>query len=200
MELAEIEQAIMKDAANQAFTKKGIKPLFQAPSTAKILIIGQAPGLKTQEKGRLFDDASGENLRKWLGVDRQTFYESGHFAILPMDFYYPGKGKSGDLPPRKDFAPKWHQLILDQLPELELTLLIEQYAQDYYLEKSQRNLTERVEHADDYLPTYFPLPHPSPRNNIWQAKNPWFQAEIIPQLQKIIVEILEKQSKNDTII
>ncbi|MGQ7544681.1 uracil-DNA glycosylase family protein [Streptococcus suis] len=192
MELAEIEQAIMKDAANQAFTKKGIKPLFQAPSTAKILIIGQAPGLKTQEKGRLFDDASGENLRKWLGVDRQTFYESGHFAILPMDFYYPGKGKSGDLPPRKDFAPKWHQLILDQLPNLELTLLIGQYAQDYYLEKSQRNLTERVQHADDYLPTYFPLPHPSPRNNIWQAKNPWFQAEIIPKLQKIIVEILEK--------
>ncbi|HFI0158010.1 TPA: uracil-DNA glycosylase family protein [Streptococcus suis] len=192
MELVEIEIAIMKDAANQAFTKKGIKPLFQAPSTAKILIIGQAPGLKTQEKGRLFDDASGENLRKWLGVNRQTFYDSGYFAILPMDFYYPGKGKSGDLPPRKDFAPKWHQLILDQLPELELTLLIGQYAQDYYLEKSQRNLTERVEHADDYLPTYFPLPHPSPRNNIWQAKNPWFQAEIIPKLQKIIVEILEK--------
>ncbi|HEM6371638.1 TPA: uracil-DNA glycosylase family protein [Streptococcus suis] len=192
MKLVEIEKAIMKDAANQAFTKKGIKPLFQAPSTAKILIIGQAPGLKTQEKGRLFDDASGENLRKWLGVNRQTFYESGYFAILPMDFYYPGKGKSGDLPPRKDFAPKWHQLILDQLPELELTLLIGQHAQDYYLEKSQRNLTERVEHADDYLPTYFPLPHPSPRNNIWQAKNPWFQAEIIPKLQKIIVEILEK--------
>ncbi|HEM3684089.1 TPA: uracil-DNA glycosylase family protein [Streptococcus suis] len=192
MKLVEIEKAIMKDAANQAFTKKGIKPLFQAPSTAKILIIGQAPGLKTQEKGRLFDDASGENLRKWLGVDREFFYESGYFAILPMDFYYPGKGKSGDLPPRKDFAPKWHQLILDQLPELELTLLIGQYAQDYYLEKSQRNLTERVEHADDYLPTYFPLPHPSPRNNIWQAKNPWFRKEIIPKLQKIIVEILEK--------
>lgn len=192
MKLVEIEKAIMKDAANQAFTKKGIKPLFQAPSTAKILIIGQAPGLKTQEKGRLFDDASGENLRKWLGVNRQTFYESAQFAILPMDFYYPGKGKTGDNPPRKDFAPKWHQLILDQLPELELTLLIGQYAQDYYLEKSQRNLTERVEHADDYLPTYFPLPHPSPRNNIWQAKNPWFREEIIPQLQKIIAKILEK--------
>ncbi|HFI0507155.1 TPA: uracil-DNA glycosylase family protein [Streptococcus suis] len=192
MELAEIEQAIMKDAANQAFTNKGIVPLFQAPSTAKILIIGQAPGLKTQEKGRLFDDASGENLRKWLGVNRQTFYESGQFAILPMDFYYPGKGKSGDLPPRKDFASKWHPLIMKQLPQIELTLLIGQYAQDYYLEKSQRNLTERVEHADDYLPTYFPLPHPSPRNNIWQAKNPWFREEIIPQLQKIIVEILEK--------
>ncbi|NQO43521.1 uracil-DNA glycosylase family protein [Streptococcus suis] len=192
MELADIRQAIMWDVANRDFTNKGIAPLFQAPSTAKILIIGQAPGLKTQEKGRLFDDASGDNLRRWLDVDRQTFYESGHFAILPMDFYYPGKGKSGDLPPRKDFAPKWHLLILDQLPELELTLLVGNYAQEYYLEKSQRNLTERVKHADDYLPTYFPLPHPSPRNNIWQAKNPWFQAEIIPNLQNILMQMLEK--------
>ncbi|HEL1709573.1 TPA: uracil-DNA glycosylase family protein [Streptococcus suis] len=192
MELADIRQAIMWDVANRDFTNKGIAPLFQAPSTAKILIIGQAPGLKTQENGRLFDDASGANLRQWLGVDRQTFYESGHFAILPMDFYYPGKGKSGDLPPRKDFAPKWHQLILDQLPELELTILVGNYAQTYYLEKSQRNLTERVQHAVDYLPTYFPLPHPSPRNNIWQAKNPWFQAEIIPNLQNILMQILEK--------
>ncbi|HEM5046680.1 TPA: uracil-DNA glycosylase family protein [Streptococcus suis] len=192
MELANIRQAIIEDVANRDFTNKGIVPLFQAPSTAKILIIGQAPGLKTQEKGHLFDDASGDNLRQWLGVDRQTFYESGHFAILPMDFYYPGKGKSGDLPPRKDFAPKWHQLILDQLPELELTLLVGNYAQEYYLEKSQRNLTERVKHADDYLPTFFPLPHPSPRNNIWQAKNPWFQAEIIPNLQNILKQILEK--------
>ncbi|QTA57674.1 uracil-DNA glycosylase family protein [Streptococcus suis] len=200
MELVDIRQAIIEDVANREFTNKGIDPLFQAPSTAKILIIGQAPGLKTQEKGRLFDDASGDNLRKWLGVDRQTFYESGHFAILPMDFYYLGKGKSGDLPPRKDFAPKWHPLILDQLPELELTILVGNYAQEYYLEKSQRNLTERVKHADDYLPTYFPLPHPSPRNNIWQAKNPWFQAEIIPQLQNILMQILEKQGKNDTII
>ncbi|ASW51599.2 uracil-DNA glycosylase family protein [Streptococcus suis] len=192
MELVDIRQAIIEDVANREFTNKGIAPLFQAPSTAKILIIGQAPGLKTQEKGRLFDDASGDNLRKWLGVDRQTFYESGHFAILPMDFYYPGKGKSGDLPPRKDFAPKWHPLILDQLPELELTILVGNYAQTYYLEKSQRNLTKRVKHADDYLPTYFPLPHPSPRNNIWQAKNPWFQAEIIPNLQNILMKILEK--------
>ncbi|MFX3888199.1 uracil-DNA glycosylase family protein [Streptococcus suis] len=200
MKLSEMEQAIMKDPANQSFTNQGIAPLFQAPSTAKILIMGQAPGLRTQEKGRLFDDASGDNLRQWLGVDRQTFYESGCFAILPMDFYYPGKGKFGDLPPRKDFAPKWHPPILNQLPELELTLLIGNYAQEYYLEKSPRKLTERVKHADDYLPTYFPLPHPSPRNNIWQAKNPWFQAEIIPQLQNILMQILEKQGKNDTII
>lgn len=193
MELADIRQAIMEDLTNQAFTKKGIKPLFQASSTAKILIIGQAPGLKTQEKGRLFDDASGENLRKWLGVDREFFYASGHFAILPMDFYYPGKGKSGDLPPRKDFAPKWHPLITKQLPQIELTLLIGKYAQDYYLGESHRTLTERVENAADYLPTYFPLPHPSPRNNIWQAKHPWFVEEILPLLKNNI-NILIKQN------
>ncbi|HFI0446657.1 TPA: uracil-DNA glycosylase family protein [Streptococcus suis] len=193
MELADIRQAIMEDSANQAFTKKGIKPLFQAPSTAKILIIGQAPGLKTQEKGRLFDDASGENLRKWLGVDREFFYASGHFAILPMDFYYPGKGKSGDLPPRKDFAPKWHPFIMKQLPQIELTLLIGKYAQDYYLGESHRTVTERVENVADYLPTYFPLPHPSPRNNIWQAKHPWFVEEILPLLKKNI-NILIKQN------
>lgn len=193
MELADIRQAIMEDLTNQAFTKKGIKPLFQASSTAKILIIGQAPGLKTQEKGRLFDDASGENLRKWLGVDREFFYASGLFAILPMDFYYPGKGKSGDLPPRKDFAPKWHPLIMNQLPQIELTLLIGKYAQDYYLGESHRTLTERVGNAADYLPTYFPLPHPSPRNNIWQAKHPWFVEEILPLLKNNI-NILIKQN------
>lgn len=193
MELADIRQAIMEDLTNQAFTKKGIKPLFQAPSTAKILIIGQAPGLKTQEKGRLFDDASGENLRKWLGVDRELFYASGHFAILPMDFYYPGKGKSGHLPPRKNFAPKWHPLIMKQLPQIELTLLIGKYAQDYYLGESRRTLTERVENAADYLPTYFPLPHPSPRNNIWRAKHPWFVEEILPLLKNNI-NILIKQN------
>ncbi|NQI72643.1 uracil-DNA glycosylase family protein [Streptococcus suis] len=193
MELADIRQVIMEDSANQSFTKKGIKPLFQAPSTAKILIIGQAPGLKTQEKGRLFDDASGENLRKWLGVDRKSFYASGHFAILPMDFYYPGKGKSGDLPPRKDFAPKWHPLIMKQLPQIELTLLIGKYAQDYYLGESHRTVTERVENVADYLPTYFPLPHPSPRNNIWQAKHPWFVEEILPLLKNNI-NILIKQN------
>lgn len=104
MELADIRQAIIEDVANRDFTNKGIAPLFQAPSTAKILIIGQAPGLKTQEKGRLFDDASGDNLRRWLDVDRQTFYESGHFAILPMDFYYPGKGKSGDFAASQGFC------------------------------------------------------------------------------------------------
>ncbi|MGQ7636073.1 uracil-DNA glycosylase family protein [Streptococcus suis] len=192
MELADIRQAIMEDLTNQAFTKKGIKPLFQAPSTAKILIIGQSPGLKTQEKGCLFDDASGENLRKWLGVDREIFYASGHFAILPMDFYYPGKGKSGDLPPRKDFAPKWHPLIMKQLPQIELTLLIGKYAQDYYLGESHRTVTERVENAGDYLPTYFPLPHPSPRNNIWQAKHPWFVEQTLPILKNNINILLGK--------
>lgn len=186
MQLSSLRQAIMTDPANQVFTNQGIEPLFQAPETARILIIGQAPGLKTQEKGRLFDDASGDNLRNWLGVDRATFYHSGLFAILPMDFYYPGKGKTGDLPPRKDFADKWHPLILEQLPHIELTLLIGTYAQDAILGKSQRNLTERVQHFEDYLPTHFPLPHPSPRNNIWQAKHPWFKEMVLPSLKNVV--------------
>lgn len=192
MRLVDIRQAIMQDPANQCFTRRGIEPLFQAPSRADILIIGQAPGLKTQEKGRLFDDASGDNLRQWLGVDRETFYHSGTFAILPMDFYYPGKGKTGDLPPRKDFAAKWHPLILEQIPQVKLTLLIGAYAQDYYLGKSQRKLTERVKNAQEYLPTYFPLPHPSPRNNIWQAKHPWFKTETLPCLKHLVNSLLSE--------
>lgn len=192
MQLSSIRRAIMSDPANQVFTRQGIEPLFQAPDTARILIIGQAPGLKTQEKGRLFDDASGDNLRNWLGVDRETFYDSGMFAILPMDIYYPGKGKTGDLPPRKDFADKWHPLILQHLPHIDLTLLIGSYAQEAIFGKSQRNLTERVRHFEDYLPSYFPLPHPSPRNNIWKAKHPWFKERVLPRLQRDIKNIVQQ--------
>ncbi|MGT2741750.1 uracil-DNA glycosylase family protein [Streptococcus plurextorum] len=192
MNLTEMKQAIIKDPSNQVFTNQGITPLFQVSSTARILIIGQAPGWKTQEKGRLFDDASGDNLRHWLGVDRQTFYESGLFAILPMDFYYPGKGKSGDLPPRKDFAQKWHPDILALMPKAELLILIGSYAQQYYLKQQSRTtVTDTVKHYKDFLPHYFPLVHPSPRNNIWQAKNPWFKEELLPELKERISAIIE---------
>lgn len=191
MQLEAIRQAIREDAANQAFTDQGLEPLFQAPATARILIIGQAPGLKTQGKGRLFDDASGVCLRRWLGVDEATFYESGLFAILPMDFYYPGRGKSGDLPPRKDFAGRWHPLLMSFLPEVELTIFLGRYAQDYYLGTSPRILTHKVRQAASYLPSQCPLPHPSPRNAIWQAKNPWFQTAILPLLRERVSAILQ---------
>ena len=154
-------------------------------------IIGQAPGLKTQEAGLYWKDKSGDRLRDWLGVDEDTFYNSGYFAVLPMDFYFPGHGKSGDLPPRTGFAEKWHPQLLQELPDIQLTLLIGQYAQAYYLkEKISGKVTERVKHYQNYLPTYFPLVHPSPRNQIWMAKNPWFESEVVPDLKKRIKTIL----------
>lgn len=191
--IEEIRTAIIADPANQAYTEQGVQPLFQAGSGAKVVIIGQAPGLKAQEKARLFADPSGDNLRSWLGLDEETFYNANQLAILPMDFYYPGKGKSGDLPPRKGGAEKWHPELFAMMPQLELTLLIGQYAQEYYLKDRRKGtLTETVRAYEEYLPQYLPLVHPSPRNNIWQAKNPWFRIDLVPKLQEKVSQILEK--------
>ncbi|MGO5472155.1 uracil-DNA glycosylase family protein [Streptococcus hyointestinalis] len=190
--IEEIRTAIMADEANQAYTKAGIEPLFAAPTTAKINIIGQAPGLKTQEAGLYWKDKSGDRLRDWLGVDEETFYKSDKIAVIPMDFYYPGKGKSGDLPPRAGFAEKWHPQILRLLPDIELTLLIGSYAQHYYLhQKSSVKLTDNVRQFRDFLPDFFPIVHPSPRNQIWQKKNPWFATEVLPELKARVTKILE---------
>lgn len=140
-----------------------------------------------------FQDPSGDNLREWLGVDEETFYQSGLIAVVPMDFYFPGSGKSGDLPPRSGFADKWHQQILQEMPELELTILIGQYAQHYYLhQKKSVKVTDNVKNFRDFLPEYFPLVHPSPRNNIWQAKNPWFKEEVLPVLKERVAAILSR--------
>ena len=190
-EIQKIKQAIMKDPQNQSYTEQGVEPLFAAPKTARINIIGQAPGLKTQEAGLYWKDKSGDRLRDWLGVDEDTFYNSGYFAVMPMDFYFPGHGKSGDLPPRPGFAEKWHPKLLKELPDIQLTLLIGQYAQAYYLnEKVSGKVTERVRHYQDYLPDFFPLVHPSPRNQIWMAKNPWFETEVLPDLKKRVKKII----------
>ena len=191
--IEDITKAIIADPQNKDFTEQGIKPLFAAPKNARINIVGQAPGLKTQQAGLYWKDKSGDRLREWLGVDEETFYHSGYFAVLPMDFYFPGHGKSGDLPPRKGFAEKWHPLILQELPDISLTLLIGNYAQHYYLQqKSSVKLTDNVKAYKDFLPDFFPLVHPSPRNNIWQKKNPWFKEEVLPDLKKLVKEILEK--------
>ena len=191
--IEDIAKAIMTDPENQEFTEQGIKPLFAAPKNARINSIGQAPGLKTQQAGLYWKDKSGDRLREWLGVDEEIFYHSGYFAVLPMDFYFPGHGKSGDLPPRKGFAEKWHQPILELLPDIELTILIGQYAQKYYLHQTGNiKLTETVQHYQDYLPDFFPLVHPSPRNQIWMAKNPWFAEQVVPDLQKLVKNIMEK--------
>ena len=190
--LEQIKNAIMSDPQNQPFSERGIEPLFSAPTSARINIVGQAPGLKAEQSRLYWNDQSGVRLREWLGVDREMFYHSGLFAIIPMDFYYPGKGKSGDLPPRKDFAEKWHPAILANLPNIELTILIGQYAQKYYLPENNLNVTETVHHFRDFLPHFLPLVHPSPRNQIWLKKNPWFEQEIVPTLQKQVKAILSR--------
>lgn len=162
----QIKHAIMSDLQNQSFTERGIEPLFAAPTGARINVVGQAPGVKAEQTRLYWNDKSGDRLREWLDVDRETFYHSGLFAVLPMDFYYPGKGKSGDLPPRKGFAEKWHPSILTGLPNIELTIVIGQYAQQYYLPQNKRNVTETVKNYREFLPHFLPLVHPSPRNQL----------------------------------
>lgn len=187
----DFKAAIMKDPENAAFTEQKIDPLFSAPENAKIAIIGQAPGIKAQTTGRFWNDQSGVRLREWMGVTEEQFYETDLFAVLPMDFYYPGKGKSGDLPPRKEFGPKWHPLILAELSHVELIILIGSYAQNYYLKETKyRTLTETVKHYRDYLPEHFPIVHPSPLNGRWLKNNPWFLEQVVPDLQEIVKNII----------
>ena len=188
-EFEQLKKDIMLDVDNKVYSDKGIEPLFSAPRTAKILIIGQAPGIKAQESRIFFNDKSGGKLREWMGIDNELFYNSGLIGVVPMDFYYPGKGKSGDLPPRKNFAHKWHPRVLELMPDIKLIILVGKYAQDYYLkDKKEKNLTETVKNYKKYLPKYFPIVHPSPLNFRWQAKNPWFLEEVVPVLKKMVEE------------
>ncbi len=166
-------------------------PVFTLSQTSKILIVGQAPGIKVHCSGIPWNDLSGKELRKWLAVSDTDFYDTKKFAILPTGLCYPGKGRNGDLPPRKECAPLWHPQILEKLKDIQLTLLIGKYAQEYYLSNEKyTSLTDRVKNYSRYLPQFFPLPHPSPRNFIWQRKNPWFQEKVVPALQQLIQQIL----------
>ena len=190
-EFDEITEKLRRDARNVLYTERNVGPIYQLSDKAEILVIGQAPGRKVEESGVPFADKSGEKLRKWMGVSEEEFY-SEKIAILPMDFYYPGKGKTGDLPPRKFIAEEYHPEILKLMPNIKLTILIGQYAMKHYLGAAEKaNLTETVRAFQDYLPEYFPIVHPSPLNFRWQAKNPWFEKEVVPILQKQIREILE---------
>lgn len=160
------------------------KPILQYSEQSNIIIIGQAPGIKAHESNTPWNDASGVRLRNWLGIDGRTFYNKSMVGILPMGFCYPGKGKSGDLPPRPECAPKWHsQLLATQSPKV--CLLIGKYSQDYYL-SDKRSLTDRVKGWRDYAPEFIVLPHPSPRNNIWLKRHPWFEKDVLPAVRKII--------------
>jgi len=168
------------------------RPVMTATKKSKIILIGQAPGTHVHHSGKPWNDKSGDRLRNWLGVDEDTFYNTDNFANLPMGFCYPGKNpKGGDLPPRKECAPQWHKAVLQQLKHVELIILIGNYSQKQYLKKErEKNLTETVRRFENYLPTYFPLVHPSPLNYRWIGRNPWFEKDVIPMLKKKVKEIL----------
>ena len=173
----------------------GPRPVVTANIKSKIVIIGQAPGTKVHASGIPWDDQSGKKLREWLNVTVEEFYNTKNFAIIPMGFCYPGKATTGDLPPRPECAPQWHEQLLDKMPNVELIILIGAYAQKYYLkDKAKRTLTETVSNFEEYLPRYFPIPHPSPTNRFWRSKNPWFEALVVPELQNKLINLLEKIS------
>ena len=170
----------------------GPRPIVAADPKAKIAIIGQAPGTKVHATGVPWDDPSGRQLRKWLGVSEEVFYDETKIALIPMGFCYPGKGTSGDLPPRPECAPLWHRPLWELMPKIELSILIGMYAQKYYLRgKAEKTLTATVKAYERYLPKQLPLPHPSPRNRFWLSKNPWFAETVVPKLQKQVMEILK---------
>lgn len=172
----------------QACLPLGPRPVLQHDPRAKILIVGQAPGRKVHESGIPFDDASGARLRAWLGMTPEMFYDPAQVAIVPMGLCYPGKGKSGDMPPRPECAPAWREQLLSHLPLVELTLVIGRYAHAYHFADKQP-LTERVADWRSYWPERVPLPHPSPRNNIWLKRNPWFELEVIPALKQRVAAL-----------
>lgn len=169
----------------------GAKPIVSFTENSKILLISQAPGRIAHEKNLAWDDASGKVLRTWLNVSKDKFYNPDNFAILPMGFCYPGKGKTGDKLPRKECAPLWHTSIVEKFKNVKLKILIGNYSQKYYLPNHKKEtLTSKVSNFENYLPEYFVLPHPSPRNRFWMQKNPWFEKNVVPELQKRVAEIL----------
>jgi len=174
----------------EASLSLGPRPVIQLSNESKILIAGQAPGLKVHQSGIPFNDASGDRLREWLGVDKTDFYDDKKFAILPMGFCYPGKGKSGDLPPRAECAIAWRAQLLAELKNIELTIVIGQYAHAYHLPNASKKLTENVKSWQTFWPEFIPLPHPSPRNNIWLKRNSWFEDELLPPLKNRVNKIL----------
>ena len=167
----------------------GPRPVLQVDPAARVLIVGQAPGRKVHESGVPFDDPSGVRLRDWLGLTPSEFYDPTLVAILPMGFCYPGTGRSGDLPPRPECAPAWRERLLAGLTNVQLTVVIGQYAQAWHLRNAPRSVTDTVAAWGQFWPDVVPLPHPSPRNNMWLRRNPWFATELLPRLRDRVTEI-----------
>lgn len=171
----------------EAHLPLGPRPVLRASSTSRLLIVGQAPGTRVHASGIPWDDASGTRLRSWLGLEPEVFYDESRVAIVPMGYCYPGRGRSGDLPPRRECAELWLDRVLARMPDIRMTLLIGQYAQRHFLGNRWRGtLSGTVEAWRDYLPEYLPLPHPSPRNQSWWMRRPWFEAELLPVLREIV--------------
>lgn len=193
-QVADTETLLSKIRACQhceANLPHGVRPVLQLGKEAKVLIAGQAPGVKVHASGVPFDDASGERLRDWMGVEKNTFYDASKIAILPMGFCYPGTGKSGDLPPRKECADLWRRDALAAMPNIELVLVIGKYAIDWHLPDARKNnLTDTVKAWRAHWPNHLPMPHPSPRNNIWLKKNDWFESDVLPSLKSRIQELI----------
>ncbi len=190
--LRDLAQEIRACTLCSAYLPLGPRPIIQVNHSAKILIVGQAPGSQVHETGIPFDDPSGNRLREWMGIDKSVFYDELKLAIVPMGFCFPGTGKSGDLPPRLECAETWRKKLLNELPQISLTLVIGQYAQAWHLgQLVKENLTETVKAWKEFGPEIIPLPHPSPRNNIWLKKNPWFEQEVLPKLQAKVQSILK---------
>ncbi len=190
-QFSQLVTAVRQCRLCEASLPHGPRPVVQIDPQARILIAGQAPGRRVHESGVPFDDPSGDRLRDWMGISKDTFYDAGKIAILPMGFCFPGTGKSGDLPPRPECAKEWRQQLLDVLPRIRLTLLIGQFAQRWHLDDKDKNLTETVRAWRSYGPAVIPLPHPSPRNNIWLKKNPWFAKSLLPRLEKMTRNALD---------
>jgi uracil-DNA glycosylase len=170
----------------EAHLPHGVRPILRASGTARICIVAQAPGIRVHETGLSFNDPSGDRLREWMGIDRDTFYDESRIAVIGMGFCFPGyDAHGGDKPPRRECAPAWQAKLFAALPRFDVTLLVGTYAQDWHLgDRAKANMTETVKAWRDYSPRYIPMPHPSWRNNAWLKKNPWFADELLPNLRK----------------
>lgn len=190
-DLEALLQAVRRCRACEAQLPLGPRPILQAAATARILIVGQAPGLRVHQTGMPWDDPSGERLRSWMGVNDATFYDASRIAIIPMGYCYPGRDISGDLPPRRECAQLWLDHLLAKLPLISLTLLIGSHAQRHFLgSRRKSSLTATTRSWREYAPAYFPLPHPSPRNTPWLQRNPDFEREVVPELRKRVAAIM----------
>ncbi len=174
----------------------GCKPLLQGADSSRILVIGQAPGAAAHESGVPWDDKSGDRLRDWLGVTREEFYDPNLFALMPMGFCYPGTGTSGDLRPRPECAPEWHQRLLDAYEPFALTLYTGRYAYERYIGDRYSTLTDAVRAHAQTLPKRMALPHPSPRNNLWLKRNPWFEAQVLPAVQRRVRRVIRSAERD----